>query len=47
VEERMEVLRTLAAEKTQAHRLSFVGRELEAISCALLRMRRPAVGARR
>jgi threonylcarbamoyladenosine tRNA methylthiotransferase MtaB len=28
----MEVLRTLAAEKTQAHRLSFVGRGLEAIT---------------
>jgi threonylcarbamoyladenosine tRNA methylthiotransferase MtaB len=32
VEERMAALRALAAEKTQAHRRSFVGRELEAIT---------------
>jgi threonylcarbamoyladenosine tRNA methylthiotransferase MtaB len=32
VEERMAVLRTLAAEKSQAHRSSFIGRELPAIT---------------
>jgi len=32
VEERMGVLRALAAEKTQTHRARFVGRELEAIT---------------
>lgn len=32
VEERMAALRALAAEKTQAHRCQFVGRELEAIT---------------
>ncbi|MGD0902380.1 MAG: radical SAM protein [Terracidiphilus sp.] len=32
VEERMAVLRALAAEKSQAHRRRFVGRELEAIT---------------
>ena len=32
VEERMAVLRTLAAEKSQAHRKSFVGKELQAIT---------------
>jgi threonylcarbamoyladenosine tRNA methylthiotransferase MtaB len=32
VEERMAVLRALAAEKSQTHRRSFVGRELEAIT---------------
>lgn len=32
IEERMEVLRTLAAEKTSAHRSRLVGRELEAIT---------------
>ena len=32
VEERMAVLRTLAAEKSKTHRRCFVGRELEAIT---------------
>jgi threonylcarbamoyladenosine tRNA methylthiotransferase MtaB len=32
VEERMAVLRTLAVEKTAAHRQQFVGRELDAIT---------------
>ena len=32
VEERMKALRALAAEKTQAHRAQFVGRELDAIT---------------
>jgi threonylcarbamoyladenosine tRNA methylthiotransferase MtaB len=32
IDERMAALRMLAAEKTEAHRLQFIGRELEAIT---------------